>query len=135
MSFNNITNVLKTFEKINNDYSGYIEGFEFIPHLSFELCIKHKLLDRNFFNKNYPYYALVKIAVNEGKDIILENFQNKMMSNDNLFEDLIIAQNIQESNNFWQFREKLTEAQKLDGKLLGFDISIPLDHLDSFLKK
>lgn len=135
MSFNSITNVLETFEKINNDYSGYIEGFEFIPHLSFELCIKHKLLDRNFFNKNYPYYALVKIVVNEGKDIILENFQNKMMSNDNLFEDLIIAQNIQESNNFWQFREKLTEAQKLDGKLLGFDISIPLDHLDSFFEK
>ena len=111
MSFNSINNVLETFEKINNDYSGYIEGFEFIPHLSFELCIKHKLLDRNFFNKNYPYYALVKIAVNEGKDIILENFQNKMMSNNELFEDLIIAQNIQESNNFWQFREKLTEAQ------------------------
>ena len=135
MSFNTIDNVLKTFEKINNDYSGYIEGFEFIPHLSFELCIKHKLIDRNFFNKNYPYYALVKIAANEGKDIILENFQNKMMSNNNLFEDLIIAQNIQESNNFWQFREKLTEAQKLDGKLLGFDISIPLDHLDSFFEK
>mgnify|MGYP001494584353 FL=1 len=58
-----------------------------------------------------------------------------MISHNNLFEDLIIAQSIQEGNNFWQFREKLTEAQKLDGKLLGFDISIPLSSLEIFFQK
>ena len=39
------------------------------------------------------------------------------------------------NKEFWKFRENLTEAQKLEGKLIGFDISIPLDKLDEFFVK
>ena len=37
--------------------------------------------------------------------------------------------------DFWKFRESLTEAQKIDGKLLGFDISIPINNMKIFLSK
>jgi FAD/FMN-containing dehydrogenase len=52
-----------------------------------------------------------------------------------VYGEFIIAQNEKQSNDFWKFRESLTEAQKLDGKLIGFDISIPINNMDLFFQE
>ena len=39
------------------------------------------------------------------------------------------------AHEFWKFREDLTEAQKLEGKLIGFDISLPLNKIEYFFEK
>ena len=59
--------------------------------------------------------------------------QEKLYECSNLYNEIIIAQNEKQNKEFWKFREDLTEAQKLEGKLIGFDISVPLDKLDRFL--
>ena len=48
---------------------------------------------------------------------------------------MIISQNEKQSHEFWKFREDLTEAQKLEGKLIGFDISLPLNKIEYFFEK
>ncbi len=64
-----------------------------------------------------------------------DNFEQKVSSLVDNFDEFIIAQNENQSNDFWKFRESLTEAQKLDGKLIGFDISIPINNMDLFFQE
>ena len=84
--------------------------------------------------KKKNYYALVKIQVNNSEKNVLEFLEQKLSDLSDFYYDLIIAQNEQQNSDFWKFREDLTEAQKLEGKLIGFDISLPLNKIDYFFK-
>ena len=85
--------------------------------------------------KKKNYYALVKIQVNNSEKNVLEFLEQKLSDLSDFYYDLIIAQNEQQNSDFWKFREDLTEAQKLEGKLIGFDISLPLNKIDYFFKQ
>ena len=135
ISSNSIEEVMNICKYIRNNFSDSIERIEFISDLSFELCIKHKLLRKRFFNKKTKYYLLIKLIYfdnNEASFDILEKFFNSQKNN---CEDFLLAQNERESIEFWRFREVLTEAQKIDGKLIGFDISIPLNKINLFITR
>jgi hypothetical protein len=62
-----------------------------------------------------------------------ENIEKFFSTQENNCEEFLLAQNEKESIDFWRFRESLTEAQKIDGKLIGFDISVPINNMQIFL--
>ena len=130
ISINSIKSLLIVFRYLNRNFLDKIERIEFISDLSFELCLKHNLLDKRFFEKKSNYYLLVKFIYFENSEINLENIYTNLKGN---FEEFLISQNEKQSLDFWKFRESLTEAQKIDGKLIGFDLSIPINHLENFL--
>ena len=130
ISINSIKSLLIVFRHLNKNFLDKIERIEFISDLSFELCLKHNLLDRRFFEKKSNYYLLVKFIYFENSEINLENIYTNLKGD---FEEFLISQNEKQSLDFWKFRESLTEAQKIDGKLIGFDLSIPINHLENFL--
>ena len=134
-SFNQIKDVIKFYGYVSKEFNLPIVGFEIIPHLSFELCIKHNFIKKTFFNENKNFYALVKIQLNNIDQKAIEFIERKLFDGSNFYHDLIISQNEKQSHEFWKFREDLTEAQKLEGKLIGFDISLPLNKIEYFFEK
>ena len=135
ISFKSFSDVLYVSNFLFSEFDEKIESLELIPELSFELCIKHKLLKKSFFQNKNKYYLLLKLSLFEDKTIFMDNFEQKVSSLVDNFDEFIIAQNENQSNDFWKFRESLTEAQKLDGKLIGFDISIPINNMDLFFQE
>lgn len=132
-SIKSIKDLLNVYSFLDNKFSNKIEKIELISDLSFELCIKHKLLNKRIFNQKSDYYLLVKLVyfdISEKKENDLENLFSNL---EHSFQDVLISQNEKESREFWEFREALTEAQKIDGNLMGFDLSVPLNHLEKFL--
>ncbi len=134
-SFEHLKNVINFYKYISKEFKFPITGFEMIPQISFDLCIKHNLMKKSFFEDTKNYYALVKIQVENLDDQIINLLQEKLYECSNLYSEIIIAQNEKQNKEFWKFREDLTEAQKLEGKLIGFDVSVPLDKLDQFFEK
>ena len=135
ISMNSIENVMDIFKYVSRNFTDKIERIEFISDLSFELCLKHKLLNKRFFQKKTEYYLLIKfIYFNESK-LNSENIEKFFSAQEKNCEEFLLAQNEKESMDFWKFRESLTEAQKIDGKLLGFDISVPINNMEIFLLK
>jgi FAD/FMN-containing dehydrogenase len=135
ISIDSIENVIDIFNYVRKNLSENIERIEFISDLSFELCLKHKLLNKRFFQKKTKYYLLIKfIYFNESKSNS-ENIEKFFSAQEKNCEEFLLAQNEKESIDFWKFRESLTEAQKIDGKLLGFDISVPINNMENFLLK
>ena len=134
-SFENLNKVIDFYKYISKEFRFPITGFEMIPQISFDLCIKHNFMKKSFFDNLKNYYALVKIQIDNLDDQIINLLQEKLYESSNLYNEIIIAQNEKQNKEFWKFREDLTEAQKLEGKLIGFDISVPLDKLDRFFVK
>jgi FAD/FMN-containing dehydrogenase len=134
-SFENLKNLINFYEHISKEFRFPITGFEMIPQISFDLCIKHNFMKKSFFENFKNYYALVKIQIDNLDTQVINLLEEKLYECSNLYSEIIIAQNEKENKEFWKFRENLTEAQKLEGKLIGFDISIPLDKLDEFFVK
>ena len=131
-SFENVKKIINFYEFISQQIRFPITGFEMIPQISFDLCIKHKFMKKSFFQETKNYYALVKIQLHHLDEAIINFLEEKLFECSNLYSEIIIAQNEKQNKEFWKFREDLTEAQKLEGKLIGFDVSIPLDKLDYF---
>ena len=65
----------------------------------------------------------------------MENLEQFFIDQEKNCVEFLLGQNERENIDFWKFRESLTEAQKIEGKLLGFDISVPINYMDIFLKK
>jgi FAD/FMN-containing dehydrogenase len=135
ISFKDLSDVLTVSNFLLNEFDEKIESLELIPDLSFELCIKHKLLKKSFFQNKSKYYLLLKLSLFEDKFIFMNNFEEIVSNLSDKFDEFLIAQNENQSNDFWKFRESLTEAQKLDGKLIGFDISIPISNMNLFFQE
>jgi FAD/FMN-containing dehydrogenase len=135
ISINSFENVINIFNYIRKNLADNIERIEFISDLSFELCIKHKLLNKRFFQKKTEYYLLIKFIYFNDSKTNLENLEKFFSTNENNCEEFLLAQNEKESIDFWRFRESLTEAQKIDGKLIGFDISVPINNMQIFLSE
>ena len=52
-----------------------------------------------------------------------------------LVPDGLIAQNAQQSTDFWQIREMIPEANRLIGSISSHDISVPLSNIPDFIRK
>ena len=135
ISIDSIENVIDIFNYVRKNLSDNIERIEFISDLSFELCLKHKLLHKRFFQKRTEYYLLIKFIYFNDSKTNSENIEKFFSIQEKNCKEFLLAQNEKESMDFWKFRESLTEAQKIDGKLLGFDISIPINNMKIFLSK
>ena len=135
IAFENFSEVIKTYNLIYKSFRDNIDSLEFISQLSFDLCIKHKLIKKSFFNKKYKYYLLIKFTFFDHKDNFLEKFYYTLENFSNNYKEFLIAQNEDQKLQFWNFRELLTEAQKIEGKLIGFDISLPINFMGEFMHK
>ena len=135
VSVNSIEKVINIFKYINKNFSEKIERIEFISDLSFELCLKHHLINKRFFQKKTKYYLLIKFIYFDDSQMHLESLEKLFLAQEYNCEEFLLAQNEKESSDFWRFRELLTEAQKIDGKLIGFDISVPINAMESFLRQ
>ncbi len=133
VSFNSIKELIIFSKKIMNDYRERIDSLEIITNSSFDMCRKHNLLKRNFFSKDKEYYILMRLSYFEEVNFFLNNLSSKfktIVKDDNEF---LIAQDSQQSIDFWNFRHNLSEVQSKEGKMISFDISIPIDCLEIFI--
>ena len=55
ISIANFENVINIFKYVRKNFGDKIERIEFISDLSFELCLKHNLLNKRFFKKKTNY--------------------------------------------------------------------------------
>jgi len=134
ISFKDLNQTLEMYNFISKNFEDNLESIELISNFSFDLCLKHGLLKKSFFERSGKYYLLVRFISFEKKDYLIDKFQNILIDNNEKFIEFLVAQNEKQSFDFWDFREKLTEAQKIDGKLMGFDISVPNNKIPFFLE-
>ena len=133
---NTINNLIKFLKITKNECYEYFSAFEINTNIGLNLINKFYNNIPIPFDNQYSWYAIVELFsydnVNLEKKI--SSVISQSIKNQIIF-DAIIPQNLKQYNNIWKTRELLSEAQKLNGKSIKHDISIPIEKIPLFLKK
>ena len=119
-----------------NQYYEYLSAFEINSKIGLNLIKKYYNNIPIPFNNKYNWYTIFELSSYDNLDldlkikkVINEGLNNKIIS------DAVIPQNLNQYNNIWKTRELLSEAQKINGKSIKHDISIPINKIPIFLNK
>jgi FAD/FMN-containing dehydrogenase len=104
-------------------------AFELVPDIGIRFAELH-MGARRPLTQPSPWCVLLELAdTSEGTlDTILEQALEK-----NWISDAAVAQSEAQRQDFWDVREKLSEAQKFEGGSIKHDVAVPLSRLPQFI--
>ncbi len=133
---NAVENLINLLNYTKNQCYEYFSSFEVNTNIGFDLIKKYYKDIPIPFDNQYSWYAIVELCSYDDLDLEkkIKNIINNSIKNKLIF-DAIIPQNLKQYNNIWKTRELLSEAQKLHGKSIKHDISVPIEKIPLFLKR
>ncbi len=111
-----------------------LEGFEIVPQHVLEAVLRHIPQTRHPLAAPTPWYALVELAGDDAA-ILGEQLERELAAalDAGLIDDVAIAKNDRESEDFWRLRDSISEAERAEGPALQHDISVPVDLMPRFI--
>jgi FAD/FMN-containing dehydrogenase len=111
-----------------------LEGFEIIPHGCLDAVLRHIPQTRHPLGGDCPWYALVELAGEKTGDLSSKLETQLAIALDNgLADDVVIAKNDRESEDFWRLRDSISEAERAEGPAIQHDVSVPVDLMPRFI--
>jgi FAD/FMN-containing dehydrogenase len=110
-----------------------VEAFELVSGDVFALLEQHIPGVRLPFETRYPWYVLTEVAHSAGTSLLEDALMKAVESG--LVPDAVIAKNAREAESFWHWRHSIADAERLEGKALKHDISVPVSKIAAFLER
>lgn len=128
------TIALQLLRRLDAAIGRELEGFEIIPQRCLDAVLRHIPQTRAPLAKEYPWHALIELAgdTEEQLDAVLQAELAAALEA-GVIEDVVIAKNDRESEDFWRLRDSISEAERADGPALQHDISVPVDLMPAFI--
>nr|WP_243853605.1 FAD-binding oxidoreductase [Sphingopyxis panaciterrae] len=124
----------RLLRRLDTAIGGELEGFEIIPHSCLDAVLRHIPQTRAPLSGVYPWYALIELA-GEREEALDSALQTELTSalEAGLLDDVVIAKNDRESEDFWRLRDSISEAERAEGPAIQHDISVPVDLMPAFI--
>ncbi|MEM6626399.1 MAG: FAD-binding oxidoreductase [Pseudomonadota bacterium] len=121
---------------MKQETGGAVTSFELIPARGVDLVLKHIPDTRDPLPSDKPWRVLVELsfAKREGARDAMETALGAGFEK-GLVDDAVIAESDAQSAAIWKLRETLPEAEKLDGKAVKHDVSVPISALSEFVER
>ena len=114
-----------------------LTGFELMSRVCVDLVIKHFTATTEPFSAHHQWQVLVELT-DTMKDSPLEEALSAALepafANGQAL-DAIIAASVAQSQALWNIREHIPEAEKLQGKSVKHDISVPISRIAEFIQR
>ena len=125
---------LRLLRQLDTAIGAPLEGFEIVPHGCLDAVLRHIPGTRAPLSKAHPWYALVEIAGNATNDLSMTlETQLAIAVQAGLADDVVIAKNDRESEDFWRLRDSISEAERAEGPAIQHDVSVPVDSMPLFI--
>ena len=116
---------------MKNGLGDRIESFELVSQRVFGL-VERFIPDAALpFDQAHPWYVLLETAGVPDHD--LEDLLQGEMERGRV-RDAVLAKNTREAEALWRLRHSIAEAERMDGKALKHDVSVPLSKMQEFLQ-
>ena len=124
--------LLNIFREIAEDS---LTAFEIVPNIGIELVKKHTSIKESPLVSEAEWKLLVELSTaNKNKDIRKDIEQALIPAfEQELILDGVISENVTQSKHIWSIRENITEAEKKEGAMINFDISVPISSIADFI--
>jgi FAD/FMN-containing dehydrogenase len=115
---------------------GGVTSFELMVHDGVEAVLKYDSARPKPLAKAYPWYLLIELSsqARSGLRDILEKILSTGYERSLLF-DAVIADNLEQSKNFWRIREMFGEVQRHIGASIKHDVSLPVARVPAFIEE
>lgn len=128
---------LKLFTRAKAEAGPVLTGFEIMPRVGVEFCLKHLEGARDPLEGTHPWYVLMELS--SGSDAfpvrdLMESILGGALE-DGLVEDAAFAQNLAQVQDFWHIRHGMSEVQKPEGGSIKHDVSVPVAAIPEFLDR
>lgn len=112
-----------------------LTGFEMIADFCITLLVKHFPATHTPFAARPPYYVLIEISDARSEAsarTAIESILSEGMEA-GIVHDAVVAQSLSQVNAMWAMRERITEAQRLEGLNVKHDVSVPISRIADFM--
>ncbi|MEP4769857.1 MAG: FAD-binding oxidoreductase [Roseibium sp.] len=128
---------LKLFSAAKAQAGHVLTGFEIMPRVGVEFCLKHLDGARDPLEGEHAWYVLMELS--SGSEAfpvrdLMESILGEAFE-DELVEDAAFAQNLSQVQDFWHIRHGMSEVQKAEGGSIKHDVSVPVALIPDFLDK
>ncbi|MGH6650307.1 MAG: FAD-binding oxidoreductase [Sphingopyxis sp.] len=111
-----------------------LEGFEIVPHGCLDAVLYHIPQTRAPLDAPHAWYALVELAGGKTDDLSARlETQLAIALQNGVIDDVVIAKNDRESDDFWRLRDSISEAERAEGPAIQHDVSVPVDRMPRFI--
>jgi FAD/FMN-containing dehydrogenase len=126
---------LKLFTLAKAEAGPVLTGFEIMPRVGVEFCLRHLEGARDPLEGEHAWYVLMELS--SGSEAfpvrdLLESILGTAFE-DGLVEDAAFAQNLTQVQDFWHIRHGMSEVQKPEGGSIKHDVSVPVASIPAFL--
>lgn len=114
-----------------------LTGFEIMPRVGLEFCIRHLPGARDPLAETHPWYVLMELS--SGTEAfpvrdLLESILGEAYEK-GLVEDAAFAESMAQAQDFWHIRHGMSEVQRAEGGSIKHDVSVPVASIPAFLAK
>ncbi|KZM51499.1 FAD-binding oxidoreductase [Labrenzia sp. OB1] len=128
---------LKLFSLAKAQAGPVLTGFEIMPRIGLEFCLRHLEGSRDPLENAHDWYILMELSsASEAFPVrdLLESILGEAFEEE-LVEDAAFSQNLSQVQDFWHIRHGMSEVQKPEGGSIKHDVSVPVAAIPDFLDK
>jgi FAD/FMN-containing dehydrogenase len=138
IAIQSIESALELLATFRNEANEHLSAFEFMSLASLQILVKNIPTIRFPSNtQTAPYYLLVELSssstITPLRDLFISIVRLALESG--RVADAILAENETQSALFWQARENIPDALRVEKNRLHFDIAVPIKSLAPFLQE
>ncbi len=128
---------VQLLNRIKLAFADRLVGFELVSRVCLDLVLRHIPNTREPFAQHYEWHVLIELNDSKADAPLTDWIENELADamEAGCATDAVIAANETQINELWRLREEISEAQRLDGKNVKHDISVPITHIPDFIEK
>ncbi|ADZ71740.1 FAD-binding oxidoreductase [Polymorphum gilvum] len=112
-----------------------LTGFEVMPRVGLEFCLRHLAGARDPLAGEHAWYVLMELS--SGTDAfpvrdLMEAILGEAFEK-GLVEDAAFAESVAQAQAFWHIRHGMSEVQRYEGGSIKHDVSVPVASIPAFL--
>jgi FAD/FMN-containing dehydrogenase len=111
-----------------------VTTFELLPRLAIDMVVDHMPGCRDPLANRYEWYVMMELSsasdpyLDERAQTLLEDALDKA-----IILDAVVANSLDQRNDFWRLRETLPEAQSFKGGSIKHDVSVPISQVPELI--
>ena len=133
VGIDNAQSAVDLFAALRGQLSDQVQAFELIPERALRFVLEHIPDTRRPLETAHPWYVLLE----SGGQGSMTSVEGALIEahEAGLAQDIVLAKNSSERQQFWRLRHSISEAQKKEGASLKHDVSVPVSDVAKFVEE
>lgn len=138
VTVNTIEDAVRLLDLARKRLGQALTSFEIMNRSSLEMVKKHLSQFRIPFSEKLPAFSILietedYESEQHGRELLEKYFEDVIENN--LGDEIVIAENMTQSVKFWEIREHIPIAQRMEGYSVAHDVSIPISKIPVYVSR